>query len=212
MPTPPVTRTGSRRMRVDASRNRERLLASATAAFAEHGADVSLDEIADRAGVSIATLYRHFPSRESLLEETLRDQLEALGTKARDLLSSPSPGDALETWLRAMLDQAVAYRGLPGPLKVILESESSDLSSVCVRVNAPAAELLVRAQQAGAVRTDIEFRDLIDLVSGIAWAADQTLAPDRAQRLLSLVICALRCDADGGSTRAAAGKPEPSHR
>src|SRR6266852_1321868 len=89
-----------RQMRADAQRNYTRLLDAATAAFLEHGADdVSLEEIARRAGVGIGTLYRHFPTRQALLEAVYRDQAEALHARALELLSSPSPGEALATWL-----------------------------------------------------------------------------------------------------------------
>jgi len=91
-------------MRADARRNRDLLLSTALAAFTEHGADdVSLEGIARRAGVGIGTLYRHFPTRQDLLEAVYRDQVEALCARAADLLDEPSPADALATWLRAMV-------------------------------------------------------------------------------------------------------------
>src|SRR5499433_1511780 len=90
-----------RPMRADAQRNYERLLSAAAAAFAEHGADdVSLEEIARRAGVGIGTLYRHFPTRQALLEAVYRDQVEALRARADELLVSVPPGAALAIWLR----------------------------------------------------------------------------------------------------------------
>jgi AcrR family transcriptional regulator len=83
-------------MRADARRNHERLLAAAAATFAEHAADdASLEEIARRAGVGMGTLYRHFPTRQALLEAVYRDQAEALHAGALELLNSPSPGEAL---------------------------------------------------------------------------------------------------------------------
>src|SRR3954452_2753784 len=93
--------TESRPMRADARRNVERLLAVAKETFAERGADAPLEEIARRAGVGIGTLYRHFPTREALLEALLRDSFEPLRAEADRLLTSPSPGDALDAWLRA---------------------------------------------------------------------------------------------------------------
>src|SRR5260370_41542128 len=91
-------------MRADARRNYERLLAAALAAFAERGADdVSLEEIARRAGVGIGTLYRHFPTRPALLEAVYRDQVEALGTLAGQLLTAESPGAAIREWVPALV-------------------------------------------------------------------------------------------------------------
>src|SRR5262244_1511864 len=89
-----------RPMRADARRNYERLLAEAAAAFAERGADdVSLEEIARRACVGIGTLYRHFPTRQALLEAVYRDQVELLSARADELLQAESPGYALADWL-----------------------------------------------------------------------------------------------------------------
>src|SRR5216683_4369090 len=94
-----------RPMRADAQRNYTRLLDAATAAFLEHGADdVSLEEIARRAGVGIGTLYRHFPTRQALLEAVYRDQVEALRARADELLRSVPPGAALVTWLGDLLE------------------------------------------------------------------------------------------------------------
>src|SRR5216683_1164509 len=97
-------RRADRGMRADARRNYERLLSAAAAAFATRGADdVSLEEIARRAGVGIGTLYRHFPTRQALLEAVYRDQVEALRARADELAEAESPGDALAEWLRAMV-------------------------------------------------------------------------------------------------------------
>jgi AcrR family transcriptional regulator len=90
----------SRPMRADAQRNYDRILAAAGAAIARDGADASLEKIARRAGVGSATLHRHFPSRQALLEAVFRAKVEALCHKARSLTTDPDPGVALVTWLR----------------------------------------------------------------------------------------------------------------
>src|ERR1700738_4378345 len=92
-----------RPMRADARRNEQRLLAAASAAFGEHGTNTSLDDIARRAGVGIGTLYRHFATREALAEAVYRDQIEALCAQADELLTWPSPAEALAIWLRAVV-------------------------------------------------------------------------------------------------------------
>ncbi len=93
-----------RKPRADARRNRERLLATAKAAFTEVGADVSLDEIARRAGVGIGTLYRHFPTRDALVEAVYRREVEQLAGAATRLLGSLPPGEALYEWMRLFVD------------------------------------------------------------------------------------------------------------
>src|SRR5215472_10483412 len=110
-----MTTTGSphnskREMRADALRNQTRLLAAAKAVFAEGGADGSLEEIARRAGVGIGTLYRHFPTRQELLETVLLEDLVDLREAADSRLFAPSAGEALTTWLRALYGKARTYR------------------------------------------------------------------------------------------------------
>ena len=135
-------------MRADARRNRDLLLSAALAAFTEHGADdVSLEEIARRAGVGIGTLYRHFPTRQDLLEAVYRDQVEALCARAADLLGEPSPADALATWLRAMIAFSTTKRSLVTSMLATMD-KTSEIFSACSTVIRQAVEsLLVRARR-----------------------------------------------------------------
>jgi AcrR family transcriptional regulator len=180
--------TMTRPMRADAHRNEERLVTAAKAAFAEHGTDASLEDIARRAGVGIGTLYRHFPTRSALLEAALQERFEALLAEAQDLLGSPSPAGALAAWLKALLVEADAFRGLAAPLAAILQDQESELSSLCTAALDGGARLLARAQQTGAVRPDADFMDLVKLVGGIAVATERATDPDGADRLLGLVM------------------------
>ncbi|MFE7110086.1 TetR/AcrR family transcriptional regulator [Streptomyces sp. NPDC057575] len=111
----PAPDTPPRPQRVDARRNGERLLATARDAFAEFGTAAPLEEIARRAGVGIGTLYRHFPTRQALLQAVLHDRLEALHSKAVLLLDNPAPADALLDRLRSVALHATRYRGLAAP-------------------------------------------------------------------------------------------------
>lgn len=180
-----------RPMRADARRNYERLLAAANAAFAKQGPSACLEDIAQDAGVGIGTLYRHFPTRQALLEAVFRDRIEALSAEAEDLLDAPSPGDALATWLRAILVHNVTQRGLKEALMI---GEGSELVASCkTQMRSAGAALLARAQQADAVRPDLDIGDLLRLVYGIALATEQ--APegtDRAERLLAIMMAGLR--------------------
>jgi AcrR family transcriptional regulator len=181
-------------MRADARRNYDRLLAAAKTAFAEHGPDASLDEIARRAGVGIGTLYRHFPTRLALQEAVVREGNEAARAEAEALLASPSPGDALAAWLRAELGRIAVYRGLGAEVMNAALDGDAGSSASCQALTAAAGALLARAQQAGAVRTDVEIASILRLLNGIALATEQ--APDgaaQAERLLSLVLDGLRC-------------------
>jgi len=171
-------------MRADARRNYQRLLAAAAAAFAERGADdVSLEEIARRAGVGIGTLYRHFPTRQALLEAVYHDQVDALEVLVAELLQSDSPGAALAEWLAALMAFGKAKRSLTAAM---LDSEL--LSSCKAMLHAATDTLLARAQQAGAVRADVQGTDVIRLTHAVSLAADMGQDPGQAERMLALVL------------------------
>ncbi|WP_310742209.1 TetR/AcrR family transcriptional regulator [Microbispora sp. H13382] len=181
---------GSRRMRADARDNRERVLRAARAAFAEHGAQASLNKIAQSAGVGAGTLYRHFPTLGALLVAIIGDDVAALCEKGRDLLGHESPAEALRTWLRAVAVHATAMRGLVAARLAVPPAPHADaaLAACQERIRATGAALLERAQRDGAVPGDIGIADLLTLVNAIAWVSEQ--APDDEyllDRLLALV-------------------------
>jgi AcrR family transcriptional regulator len=190
----PTCEIAPHRLRADARRNRDRLIAAARDAFAEHGAEASLDEIARRAGVGPGTLYRHFPTRLALIEAVYRDGVEALCAEARDLMSSPAPSEAFAAWLRSFLTYAGAKRGLATALMAITGEDRPPVFAACHEMIREAGDaLLARAQEAGAVRPDVQLWDLLKLVSGIAMTCEQ--APDgeiMADRLLALVLNGVR--------------------
>jgi len=180
-----------RRRRADACHNDECLLTAATAAFTEHGPAASLDDIARRAGVGIGTLYRHFPTRQALVEAVYRSHIDALSAEAEGLLGAPVPGDALAAWLRSVLAHNVTQRCLK---EALMNEGGSEVHGSCKpRMVAAGAALLARAQQAGAVRPGLDISDLLRLVYAIALATEK--APDgagQAERLLALMLDGLR--------------------
>ena len=181
-------------MRADAQRNYQRLLSAAMAAFTEHGADdTSLEEIARRAGVGIGTLYRHFPTRQALLEAVYRDQVEALSLRASELIESDAPGEALAAWLRALMAFSSTKHNLTTALLATI-GKDSDLLSSCSLVICDAADVLLkRAQEAGTVREDADARDVIRLVHAINIATQRAPTdPGQTDRLLGLILDGLR--------------------
>ncbi|MFE9885460.1 TetR/AcrR family transcriptional regulator [Streptomyces scopuliridis] len=184
----PTTR---RRMRADARRNYERLLAAAATAFTEHGTDASLEEIARRAGVANGTLYGHFPTRQALLEALLGDRMHALAGTGEELLGHPSPFDALAAWARAAVAHTTLYRGLSASLMRAVEDESSELHAACQEVLAAGERLVVRARAAGELREDATAPDLYALVNAVAWAGEQS-SPAQGERLLAFTLDGLR--------------------
>ena len=182
--------------RADARRNYERLLAAATAAFAEHGADdVSLEEIARRAGVGIGTLYRHFPARQALLEAVYRDQVDGLDALGAKLLTAESPGAALGEWLRAFVAFGRTKRSLSAALVSTVGRDAAFISECSMILRRRTEELLGRAQDAGEARQGVQAGDILRLTHGLIMATESAPAdPDQQDRLISLVIGGLRSD------------------
>ncbi|MFI6981161.1 TetR/AcrR family transcriptional regulator [Embleya sp. NPDC050154] len=183
----------TRPMRADARRNYERLLAQARVVFAEQGIDASLEELARRAGVGIGTLYRHFPSRDALVEAVVRDRYDGLTARARALGDTAAARDALATWLRLLIEGAGTFRGMSATLMATLADETSELYASCHAMRAAGADLLARAQAAGQVRADIDTDELFTLAHGIAWAHEQRGVddPERLPKLVDVVVLGL---------------------
>ncbi len=178
-----------RPLRVDARRNHDRIIAAAGAAFTEHGADASLEDIARRAGVGSATLHRRFPSRRALLEAVFHDRVEALCARVEVLEHEAEPGPALITWLRALAAYASGTRGLAAALVPVAANDAASAGSSCQAMTRSACDrLLQRAHQAGAVRPGISSTDLLTLVTAISLASEQTPGQDQAVRLLDLAL------------------------
>ncbi|MFF6976694.1 TetR/AcrR family transcriptional regulator [Streptomyces sp. NPDC008343] len=182
-----------RAMRADARRNHERLLAEARSAFAAHGTDASLEDVARRAGVGIGTLYRHFPNRDALLSAVFEDAVGDLLTRSRELLHAPEPCAALVTWLREMVTHAGEYRGLARSLMSVSYDNTSALARCSGPIREAGGALLARSQEAGSVRPDVAIDDLLQLTHAIALAAEETPGdPELADRLLRLTLRGLK--------------------
>src|SRR5690242_2306744 len=130
MTTAPPPAEPPRSMRADAQRNYARLLAVAKDAFGEHGADAPLDDIAKRAGVGAGTLYRHFPTRDSLMAAVYRDDVAELSAQAHDLLERMPPEEALAEWMRMQVAYIIRKRGL-GTALITLLGRDSELFAWC---------------------------------------------------------------------------------
>jgi AcrR family transcriptional regulator len=177
-----------RPMRADARRNYEKLVAAARAAFAADGTSAPLEDIADRAGVGIGTLYRHFPTRQALLEAVYVDEVEAMA-RAADELSGLPPWEALSEWLHRYVGFAATKRAL---MEALLETapESNALSACRTLLTGAGTALIERAQGAGVMRTDTTFADVGRMVSGIAVVS--ATDAEQKERMLQIVLDGLR--------------------
>lgn len=178
-------------MRADAKKNYEHILAVARTVVSEQGANASLRDVARRAGVGFGTLYRHFPTREALLEALLRISFDELTAKAKERETSSSPTEALVSWLRDVIAIAHSPRGVVASMAAAIADEDSALHASCVTMRAAGARLLARAQAAGLARTDIEGADLFALVGALAWIHDQPSLAPRADHLFRLIASAI---------------------
>jgi AcrR family transcriptional regulator len=175
--------------RADALRNYERLLGAAREAFAESGTSTSLEEIARRAQLGIGTLYRHFPTRQDLLEAVYVDEVEALNRSAADL-AELAPWDALVGWLRRFVAYLGTKQALAEELLGYLDRDAEFFRGCRAALYAAGDPLLKRAQADGAVRSDTNFDEVIQMVSGIAKIS--TAEPEQIQRILDMALDGLR--------------------
>src|SRR5579864_8752610 len=173
-----------RPQRADARVNHDKLVAAARALFTEKGTSAPLEAVAERAGVGIGTLYRHFPTRQALLEAVYVDEVEAMARAADDLSDLP-PWDALSQWLHQYVGFAATKRALNEAL-VEAAPDSDVLLSCRTAISGAGTTLIERAQRAGVVRADTNFMDVVRMVAGIAMVPTED--PQQKQRLLELAL------------------------
>ena len=175
--------------RADARRNYEKLIAAARDAFAEQGTSASLEEVARRAGLGIGTLYRHFPSRQDLLEAVYVEEVEAICQSAEDLSDLP-PWEALAGWLHRFVDYVGRKQALAEELFNYLDRDAPVFQGCRTALYAAGEPLLQRAQEAGEVRPDANIDDVVQMVGGIA--KNQAIPPEHVERILALALDGLR--------------------
>lgn len=194
-------------LRADAQRNREALLAAASAAFAARGVDASLEEIARQAGVGIGTLYRHFPTRDAVVEAVYRHEVEVLCDSVGPLLAEHEPDEALSQWMQRFVRYVATKRGLAAALKSMVGADSELFRSTHERITTAVNAVLGAAVDAGTVRSDVDPRDLMRAMGGICLAADQPDLCEQASRLVALLMDGLRFGAPGSTRGKRATKP-----
>jgi AcrR family transcriptional regulator len=191
--TIPQTRV-QRPRRADALRNYEKLIAAARDAFAGGGSATSLEEIARRAGVGIGTLYRHFPTRQDLLEAVYVEEVEGLCRSADDLGDLP-PWEGLTLWLHRFVGYIATKRALAEELLAYLDRDSEFFRGCRTAFYTAGEPLFVRAQAAAEVRADMSFDDVIQMVSGIAKIP--SAEPEQIHHILDVALDGLRYRAPG---------------
>ncbi len=182
----------TRKPRADGARNRQLLIDAAKVAFAEVGMNVSLEEIGRRAQVGIGTLYRHFPSREAVVEAVYRREVEQLAEAVPQLLERWAPGEALHKWMHLFIDY-IATKRLIAPSLGPLKGRSSALYATSAELITDAISTLVkRAIAGGDVRKDINPSDLMRAMIGVSYQNPDTAWEASARRVIDLLMDGLR--------------------
>jgi AcrR family transcriptional regulator len=181
-----------RKPRADAVRNRERVLEAAKAVFSTGGADASLEAVARRAGVGIGTLYRHFPTRESLFEAVYRREVEQLSELAEQLKNEADPVEALRKWLRSNVEFVATKKGMMAALALAAYGSSELFTFSFDRLTKAVGALLQRAVAAGKIRADIGPEDVLRALVGMCYIHDQPGWQSTVLRLLDVFVDGLR--------------------
>jgi AcrR family transcriptional regulator len=190
-------------MRADARKNYNHLLAVARDVVTENGADASMRDIARRAEVGLATVLRHFPTREALFEALLRANLDALTQKAGELETSNPPGEALVSWFREGVAFVHSYSGVVALMASAHADPDSALYASCTAVHEAGERLLRRAQADGTARADMDGVDLFALMSALGWLVDQPSFASRADHLLHVITSAILTNRPGNDIKKA---------
>jgi len=188
----PAKKDPSRRPRTDALRNRERILETAKEAFTRSGAEASLEEIARRAKVGAGTLYRHFPTRDALIEAVYRTEVEKLAKAAQAYADEMAPVDALRAWMLLFVDHIAAKRIIAPALNSVIGGPSRLYEGSRGQVHGAIEALVKRAVKSGEIRRDLEPFDLLGALIGLS---HMPAGPDwkrSARRLVDILIAGAR--------------------
>jgi len=187
-----LTEAEARAPRADAARNREQLLAVATRVFASAGTEPSMRAIAREAGVGIATLYRHFPTRESLVDAVYRDQVVRLTAGAHELLGQLPPAAAMRRWMDLFGDWIATKNGMLDTLLAMIESGEIAHAQTQTELLAAIDDILNAGRATGELRVDVTAEDIAASLIGIFTVAHPPEHDARASRLLNVLMDGLR--------------------
>ena len=179
-------------LRADAARNRESLLAVASRAFATAETEPSMRAIARQAGVGVGTLYRHFPTREALVDAVYRDQVERLTSGAHELLARHRPATALRRWMDLFATWVATKRGMLGTLLAMIEAGEIPHAQTRAELRGAITTILDAGRATGELRTDVDADDILAGLLGIFTVAGTPDHEGQAQRLLDLLMDGLR--------------------
>jgi AcrR family transcriptional regulator len=186
------SQSAPRRLRSDAQRNRERILEVAKAAFTRYGADASLDEIAKQTGVGAGTLYRHFPTRDALIEGVYQNEVEKLAAAADRFAQAMPPIQALRAWMLLFVDYVAAKHIIAPALNSVVGGPSKLYEGSRSLIQGAMDELVKRAKKSGNLRRDLDASDLLRALIGVSHVGAGHDWQQSARRLVDILIAGSR--------------------
>ena len=181
-----------RKPRTDAQRNRERILEVAKEAFTHDGANASLDDIAKEAGIGPGTLYRHFPTRDALIEAVYRSEVEKLAAAARNFAEKMPPIEALRAWMLLFVDYVAAKHLIAPALNTVVGGPSKLYETSRSQIQGAIDALVKRAIKSGDIRKDLDPFDLLRALIGVSNVATSPDWQQSAKRLVDILILGSR--------------------
>jgi AcrR family transcriptional regulator len=185
-------KTSERKPRADAQRNRERILEVARKAFTRSGADISLDDVATQAGVGPGTLYRHFPTRDALLEAVYRTEVERLAAAEKEFSRTKPPLEALQAWMLLFVDYIAAKQIIAAALNSMVGGPSKLFESSGTQIKQAIHSLVQRAIASGDIRPDLDPLDLLRALVGVSNVSSVPDWPASARRLVHILLAGSR--------------------
>lgn len=186
------SKPAARKPRTDAQRNRERILEAAKRSFTRFGADATLDDIAKDAKVGPGTLYRHFPTRDALIEAVYRSDVEKLAAAERDFAQTMSPVEALRAWMLLLVDYIAAKHIIAPALNAVVGGSSRLYEGSRAEVEGAIRALVTRAVKSGDIRKETEPLDLLRAIVGVAKMGNTADWQPTAKRLVDILIAGSR--------------------
>jgi len=191
MPTKPA-KSAARKPRTDAQRNRQRILEIAKQAFTRDGANASLDDIAKQSGVGPGTLYRHFPTRDALIEAVYRAEVEKLAAAAQGFAEAMPPLEALRAWMLLFVDHMAAKRIIAPALNTVVGGPSRLYEGSRGQIRGAIETLAKRAIRSGDLRSNLDPTDLLSALIGVALIPASLDWQQSAKRLVDILIAGSR--------------------
>lgn len=189
-PVTPDVETAEKPLRADAQRNYEKLISAARIVFSEHGAEASLDEIAKRAGVGPGTLYRHFPTRDALINAVMNEWAGSVEADAKAVVESDLPGrEALTAWFEHFIGHMSLYRGAAQKFVACMDDPTTPIYRKCQVLSKANDSVLAHVAETGVLRDDVDSREVMRMVSGVASVIDQaSMAQGDAKPMLDIIL------------------------